>query len=169
MKTLYFVSMCYYMVRRRSIKSSNRYPFSNHIDVHRASIHFNTLRPASTDFWLGLKTQCTLASYFWKLKTRDGRWHAGRKELTPQYCYYTIVVAAYRWYHENWVSVTLSKLLRSTLVVDRSISEGWSQKTANSAVAVLRSSSPRQRNRIFMTTNNWHKWKHTLDNHHTRR
>jgi hypothetical protein len=57
MKTLYFVSMCYYMVRRRSIKSSNRYPFSNHIDVHRASIHFNTLRPASTDFWLGLKLE----------------------------------------------------------------------------------------------------------------
>jgi len=55
MKLLYFVSMCYYMVRCGSILSLNRYPFSNHIDGHRASIHFDTLRPVSTHFRLGFR------------------------------------------------------------------------------------------------------------------
>ncbi|SRR6266851_958196 len=32
------------------------YPFSYHIDAHRNSTHFDTLRPAQMNFWLGLRT-----------------------------------------------------------------------------------------------------------------
>ena len=54
MKMLYSISMCYYRVQCRSIQSSNRYPFSYHINTHRALTRFNMLRPATINFRLGL-------------------------------------------------------------------------------------------------------------------